>query len=289
MRLQQQSELMQQYVQECKVLRLRLPADMQEVTKEERDGMDVTPQMMDPSVVSPLVAGYEGRMAELKALNTKLVNDKDMLRGQVRQLTEENEELRKRQLEDFDALLTKNVKRGMAGHMSGDEAMERVAELTERMQYLEEERDLLVKGKEMLTDELEQTGKVLSETEQRNFKLSEDLKELQFTRSYLDEVVAEKDVGAKKFVAQSAELGEARQQQRRAEETAQRLVADVAELSGIVEGHRVELRQKDKTNETQAEVGLEWEGGARGLGKGGERVGVCRGCGDCIWLVVDTA
>ena len=142
----------------------------------------------------------------------------------------------------------------MVGHMSGDDALERVAELSEMLQCLEEERDLLVKGKEKLTDELETTNKNLSDAEQRNFQLSEDLKELQVTRKYLDEVVAEKDIGAKKFVAQSAELGQARQKQRQAEEKVAALAAEVSELSTLVEGHRTELRKREKANEDQAEV-----------------------------------
>ncbi len=247
-------ELMERYVQEMKVLRLRLPEDLQEVTKEERDGMEVSPQVTDPALLSPLITAYEGRIAELNALNTKIQTDKDSLRAQVRILTEENEELRKKQLEDFDELLTRNAKRGVAGHMSGDDALERVAELSEMLQCLEEERDLLVKGKEKLTDELETTNKNLSDAEQRNFQLSEDLKDLQVTRKYLDEVVAEKDIGAKKFVAQSAELGQARQKQRQAEEKVVALAAEVSELSTLVEGHRTELRKREKAKEDQAEV-----------------------------------
>ena len=145
-------ELMERYVQEMKVLRLRLPEDLQEVTEEERNGMEVSPQVTDPALLSPLITAYEGRIAELNAMNTKIQTDKDSLRAEVRILTEENEELRKKQLEDFDELLTRNAKRGMVGHMSGDDALERVAELSEMLQCLEEERDLLVKGKEKLTD-----------------------------------------------------------------------------------------------------------------------------------------
>ena len=95
-------ELMERYVQEMKVLRLRLPEDLQEVTEEERNGMEVSPQVTDPALLSPLITAYEGRIAELNAMNTKIQTDKDSLRAEVRILTEENEELRKERLANFN-------------------------------------------------------------------------------------------------------------------------------------------------------------------------------------------
>jgi chromosome segregation ATPase len=252
--IEEQKRFIEVHVRTIKALQMKLPKEEWAVSKEVHDGMDVTPQMLDPALVSPLVSHYENERQQLKRDIGNLENELGLKRAQVAQLAAENNELRKRQLDDFDALLTKNTKLGMAGHLTGEEALERVNELTERLQYIEGERDVLVKGKELLTDELEQTHKALSEAEQRVFQQGKDLVDLQVARSYLDEVVAEKEVGAKKFGALTVELGEARQAQRRAEEKAGQLSADVAELSALVEGHRKELKQKGKGYEDAYEV-----------------------------------
>ena len=81
-----------------------------------------------------------------------------------------------------------------------------MSELQERLAYVEEERGLLLRQKETLTDELEACLKDRAETDRKLFAAEAENKELHFARAYLDEVMSEKGQSEATVLQQAADL-----------------------------------------------------------------------------------
>jgi peptidoglycan hydrolase CwlO-like protein len=151
---------------------------------------------------------------ELQALNSTLVRGRDALETELRRLAHENEVLREAKLRTLQS-----------GDGGGDDGEEQhgalaalVAELKERLAYVEEERLLLLRQKESLADELDQVLADRSEQDSQLAALNTQVRELHYSRAYLDELAAEAAAAEARVVQLARELGD--EQQRGAQQAA---------------------------------------------------------------------
>jgi chromosome segregation ATPase len=129
-----------------------------------------------------------------------------------------------------------------------------VKELRERLSYVEEERGMLVGQKEVLTSELEKALKERSESDLQVFQLSENLRELQYTRSFLDELVREKELLEGRVVLLTKELSEERARGRQQAEATGLLREETEHLHEAVRSSDSERKSAVLAFEEQGEV-----------------------------------
>ena len=152
-------------------------------------------------------------MRELQAANSTLVRGRDALETELRRLAHENEVLREAKLRTLQS----------GDGDDGDEEQHGalaalVAELKERLAYVEEERLLLLRQKESLADELDQVLADRSEQDSQLAALNTQVRELHYSRAYLDELAAEAAAAEARVVELARELGD--EQQRGAQQAA---------------------------------------------------------------------
>jgi chromosome segregation ATPase len=150
---------------------------------------------------------------ELQAANSTLVRGRDALETELRRLAHENEVLREAKLRTLQS----------GDGDDGDEEQHGalaalVAELKERLAYVEEERLLLLRQKESLADELDQVLADRSEQDSQLAALNTQVRELHYSRAYLDELAAEAAAAEARVVELARELGD--EQQRGAQQAA---------------------------------------------------------------------
>jgi chromosome segregation ATPase len=150
---------------------------------------------------------------ELQAANSTLVRGRDALETELRRLAHENEVLREAKLRTLQS----------GDGDDGDEEQHGalaalVAELKERLAYVEEERLLLLRQKESLADELDQVLADRSEQDSQLAALNTQVRELHYSRAYLDELAAEAAAAEARVVQLARELGD--EQQRGAQQAA---------------------------------------------------------------------
>lgn len=187
---------------------------------------------------------YEKRVHELQTLNSTLVRGRDTLEAEVRRLAHENELLREAKLRD--------LQRGDSEHQSEEQhrSLEAaVAELKERMTYVEEERHLLLQQKESLADELDQVLNDRSEQDSKLAAMATQIRELQFSRSAMDQLGAEKAAAEERVVQLSQELGNEQQRMAQQEATSRELESDCEQLRAAVQRAEAARQAAEKHGE----------------------------------------